>query len=131
MKPATVIGIVLILLGIVGFAVGGFSFHHAKKDVDREVTLNQSFHFEIYRACGSSVLIPMIESLWLQSGPCIRVAIYAFSDAGEVDTAHYHRSIVKAIAAQDAQAPREALVADISRPFAFLRNKLQAEAKKD
>ncbi len=41
-----------------------------KKDVDREVTLNQSFHFEIYRACGSAVLIPMIESLWLQSGPC-------------------------------------------------------------
>lgn len=101
----------------------------AKKDVDREVTLNQSFHFEIYRACGSSVLIPMIESLWLQSGPCIRVAIYAFSEAGEVDTAHYHRSIVAALAAQDGQAAREALVADISRPFAFLRNKMQAETE--
>ena len=34
MKPATLIGVVLILLGIVGFAVGGFSFHHEKKDVD-------------------------------------------------------------------------------------------------
>ena len=34
MKPATVIGVVLILLGIIGFAVGGFSFHHEKKDVD-------------------------------------------------------------------------------------------------
>jgi len=101
----------------------------AKKDVDREVTLNQSFHFEIYRACGSSVLIPMIESLWLQSGPCIRVAIYAFSEAGEVDTAHYHRSIVAALAAQDGQAARDALVADISRPFAFLRNKMQAETQ--
>jgi hypothetical protein len=33
-KPATIIGIVLILLGIVGFAVGGFSFHHEKKDVN-------------------------------------------------------------------------------------------------
>jgi DNA-binding GntR family transcriptional regulator len=99
-----------------------------KKDVDREVTLNQSFHFEIYRACGSAVLIPMIESLWLQSGPCIRVAIYAFSEAGEVDTAHYHRSIVAALAAQDGAAARAALVADISRPFAFLSNKLQADA---
>lgn len=99
-----------------------------KKDVDREVTLNQTFHFEIYRACGSAVLIPMIESLWLQSGPCIRVAIYAFSEAGEVDTAHYHRSIVAALAAQDADAARAALVADISRPFTFLRNKLQADA---
>ncbi|MDE1995108.1 MAG: GntR family transcriptional regulator [Rhizobiaceae bacterium] len=99
-----------------------------KKDVDREVTLNQSFHFEIYRACGSAVLIPMIESLWLQSGPCIRVAIYAFSEAGEVDTAHYHRSIVAALSRQDPEAAREALVADISRPFNFLRNKLQSEA---
>ena len=34
MKPATVIGVVLILLGIIGFMVGGFSFHHEKKDVD-------------------------------------------------------------------------------------------------
>ncbi|WFS00196.1 GntR family transcriptional regulator [Rhizobium tumorigenes] len=99
-----------------------------KKDVDREVTLNQTFHFEIYRACGSAVLIPMIESLWLQSGPCIRVAIYAFSEAGEVDTAHYHRSIVAALAVQDADAARAALVADISRPFTFLRNKLQTDA---
>jgi hypothetical protein len=34
MKPATVIGGILILLGIVGFAIGGFSFTHEKKDVD-------------------------------------------------------------------------------------------------
>ena len=34
MKPATLIGIVLIVIGIIGFAVGGFSFTHEKKDVD-------------------------------------------------------------------------------------------------
>ena len=34
MKPATVIGGILILLGVVGFALGGFSFTHEKKDVD-------------------------------------------------------------------------------------------------
>jgi DNA-binding GntR family transcriptional regulator len=100
------------------------------KDVDREATLNQSFHFEIYRACGSAVLLPMIESLWLQSGPCIRVAIYAFSEAQEVDTAHFHRGMVAALAAQDATAAREALVADISRPFAFLRRKLQSDVER-
>ena len=99
------------------------------KDVEREVTLNQDFHFEIYRACGSAVLLPMIESLWLQSGPCIRVAIYAFSEANEVDTAHYHRGIVAALAAGDAEAARAALVADISRPFAYLRKKLNSEAQ--
>jgi hypothetical protein len=34
MKAATVVGIVLIILGIVGFAMGGVSFTHEKKDVD-------------------------------------------------------------------------------------------------
>ena len=34
MKTATIVGILLIILGIVGFAVGGVSFTHEKKDVD-------------------------------------------------------------------------------------------------
>lgn len=34
MKPATIIGMLLILLGIIGFATGGISFTHQKKDVD-------------------------------------------------------------------------------------------------
>ena len=34
MKPATIIGIVLIILGIIGFATGGISSTHQKKDVD-------------------------------------------------------------------------------------------------
>lgn len=34
MKAVTVVGIVLIILGIVGFALGGVSFTHQKKDVD-------------------------------------------------------------------------------------------------
>lgn len=34
MKPATIIGFLLIILGIIGFAVGGVSFTHTKKDVD-------------------------------------------------------------------------------------------------
>ena len=34
MKPVTIIGIALILLGVVGFALGGFSFTHEKKVVD-------------------------------------------------------------------------------------------------
>jgi hypothetical protein len=32
MKPATIVGIVLIIIGIVGFAIGGFSFTHEKQD---------------------------------------------------------------------------------------------------
>ena len=34
MKAATIVGILLIVVGIIGFAAGGFSFTHEKKDVD-------------------------------------------------------------------------------------------------
>ena len=34
MKPIMGIGIILIIVGIVGFALGGFSFTHEKKVVD-------------------------------------------------------------------------------------------------
>jgi len=34
MKAATLVGILLIVLGIAGFAMGGISFTHEKKDVD-------------------------------------------------------------------------------------------------
>jgi len=34
MKVATVVGILLIVVGIVGFALGGISFTHEKKDID-------------------------------------------------------------------------------------------------
>jgi uncharacterized membrane protein YidH (DUF202 family) len=34
MKAATIIGILLIVLGIVGYATGGISFTHEKKVVD-------------------------------------------------------------------------------------------------
>lgn len=95
--------------------------------IDNEATLNHAFHFEIYRACGSTVLIPMIESLWLQSGPFTRAAIYAFSEAGAQDAARFHHDILTALELGDGAAARAALVADISRPFAYLRDKLSKE----
>lgn len=34
MKAATVVGILLIVVAVAGFAMGGISFTHEKKDVD-------------------------------------------------------------------------------------------------
>jgi len=34
LKPATVIGILLIIVGIAGFAFGGFHYTHRKHDAD-------------------------------------------------------------------------------------------------
>ena len=42
MKAATLVGILLIILGIAGFAMGGVSFTHEKKDVDLEAPYHQA-----------------------------------------------------------------------------------------
>jgi hypothetical protein len=34
MKASTIVGILLIIVGIIGFAIGGISFSHQKKDLD-------------------------------------------------------------------------------------------------
>jgi uncharacterized membrane protein YidH (DUF202 family) len=34
LKAATIVGIVLIVVGIIGFAAGGFHFTREKKDID-------------------------------------------------------------------------------------------------
>ena len=34
MKPAAIVGVLLIILGIVGLALGGFSFTHKEKVLD-------------------------------------------------------------------------------------------------
>ena len=34
MKPAAIVGLILIVLGVVGFALGGFSFSHKEKVLD-------------------------------------------------------------------------------------------------
>ena len=34
MKAATIVGILLIVLGVIGFAVGGITFTHQKRDVN-------------------------------------------------------------------------------------------------
>jgi DNA-binding GntR family transcriptional regulator len=89
-------------------------------DIGRELDLNQAFHFAIYRAAASAVLLPMIESLWLQSGPCTRAGAEAFAASGESDTALFHHRILESLRKRDAGAARRALTADISRPFALL-----------
>ena len=99
------------------------------RNVDVEVRLNQAFHFAIYENCGSPTLLPIIESLWLQSGPCTRFAIAAASATGDVDAERFHRRITEALVARDPSKVRELIIADITRSFGILREKLQSESK--
>src|ERR1700721_1102528 len=77
---------------------------------------NRAFHFAIYRQSGSTVLLPIIESLWLQFGPYLREASELF-DGGDGRGTNFHLEMLDALSRGDAVAARRALEADIGRAF--------------
>jgi DNA-binding GntR family transcriptional regulator len=87
--------------------------------------LNHAFHFTLYRAAGSQVLIPIIESLWLQSGPYLRASARLFDEVADGSATHFHREIVEAVTRRDTVAAQAALKADIGRAFDILRRHLE------
>jgi DNA-binding GntR family transcriptional regulator len=82
----------------------------ANGDVEGYMAANRRFHFEIYTAAPSSVLLPMVESLWIQFGPFMR-AVYGRVGTAILDDQHVRA--VAAIEARDEQELREAIRADI------------------
>jgi DNA-binding GntR family transcriptional regulator len=83
---------------------------------DVSVAQNQAFHFGLYRLSGSTVLPPIIESLWLQVGPYIRRAAEYF-DAREGRGAEFHLVAIEALKRRDVAALRAAIESDINRSF--------------
>jgi DNA-binding GntR family transcriptional regulator len=77
---------------------------------------NRAFHFTIYRQSKSKVLLPIIESLWLQFGPYLRVASERF-DGREGRGTNFHVEMVDALTRADGKAARAALESDIGRAF--------------
>jgi DNA-binding GntR family transcriptional regulator len=42
-----------------------------KRDIHSSLRVNQQFHFTLYTAAQARILVPLIESLWLQCGPAL------------------------------------------------------------
>jgi DNA-binding GntR family transcriptional regulator len=72
---------------------------------------NFAFHFNIYRANGRATLNRLIETLWLQFGPFMRVVYGRYGTANLIDQ---HRRALAAIEASDASALRAAIAGDIA-----------------
>ncbi len=90
---------------------------------------NQEFHFLIYRASGSTVLPYLIENLWLQYGPYLRLVCKnmdapAMSPLRSHET-DYHHDIVASLESGDPAATRAAIEKDICRTVGLLRNLLK------
>ncbi|MBU4528117.1 MAG: GntR family transcriptional regulator [Hoeflea sp.] len=83
-------------------------------------TLNHAFHFQLYHAAGSSVLMPIIESLWMQAGPYVRAAAKLHRPLTDRAATLHHRGILSAVAAGDRALVASELKADINQAFAIL-----------
>ena len=84
----------------------------ARDDTDASLLLarNKDFHFRLYRASGSEVLLPMIEGLWMQIGPFMRLS---FSIKKTRWNGAQHVALLDALRRQDVPAVRDAVHRDI------------------
>lgn len=80
-------------------------------DVIGYMEKNFEFHFALYRANNRPTLNRLIETLWLQFGPFMRVVYGRYGTANLVDQ---HRVALDAIEAGDADALRRAIAGDIA-----------------
>ena len=71
---------------------------------------NHAFHFTLYNAQPGRTMTQLIETMWLQFGPFMRVVYERLSKAPLNDQ---HQAAITAIAAKDAAALRCAIGADI------------------
>jgi len=83
---------------------------HAAGDREGVTTFNQEFHRHLYESNPNQVVMPLVESVWLQLGPFTRLALSKLSDFYHVDR---HSEALAALRKQDPLALRIALEADI------------------
>ncbi len=89
----------------------------ASGDVTRMLEANRSFHFAVYAAARSPVLLNLIESLWLRYGPFMRaLSLYMaprMAQGTHEPFVQGHHEIVAALRAADGAAVRVAVQRDI------------------
>lgn len=92
----------------------------AIKDDDAEayMSANYRFHFALYSASPRATLVQLIETVWLQFGPFMRVV---HGRVGNENLYDNHKAAIAAIVAKDAAALREAIARDIADGMDLIR----------
>jgi DNA-binding GntR family transcriptional regulator len=87
---------------------------------------NQELHFTLYQAARMPVALQMIESLWLQAGPLLNLALSEFGFRTGQD---HHRDLLDALAKRNIRAARAALESDITDAAGIIRAFLASRAE--
>jgi DNA-binding GntR family transcriptional regulator len=78
---------------------------------------NQEFHFTLYEAANSEVLLPLIEPLWLMAGPIMYFSLISPDMPWDASA---HNDVLAALKSHDAAGARRAIERDIRNTAAYL-----------
>jgi DNA-binding GntR family transcriptional regulator len=93
----------------------------AAPDLPLAVELNKNFHFDVYAAAQSPVMLEIIRALWLKAGPVINLDLRGNPDRlAKGDAIRFHADVLRAINAGDADAARAGIAADIAGAADFI-----------
>jgi DNA-binding GntR family transcriptional regulator len=81
-----------------------------KRDVLGALAANQKFHFTLYEAAESTVLMPLVESLWLQSGPTMYCSFLAPDMPWDASA---HSEVLEGLRKKNPAAVQRAIARDI------------------
>jgi len=95
-----------------------------RKDYKRVLVENEEFHFAIYRASNVSMLVEMIQQVWLKLGPSLNLLYpsYNISRKG----VNHHIDAIRALRAADAVGVRRAIEDDLKDGAIELERAVQA-----
>jgi DNA-binding GntR family transcriptional regulator len=94
---------------------------HAVPDLPRAVELNKTFHFAVYEAAHSPILVEIIRALWLKAGPVINLDLRANPERlAKGDAIRFHVDVRNAIAAGNEAEARQGIAADIGGAADFI-----------
>jgi DNA-binding GntR family transcriptional regulator len=80
-------------------------------DVKQYLAANHRFHFGLYQAADSAVIMPIVESLWMQVGPFLNAVFTREGIAGARDN---HLEVLKALRRGDTVAVGNAIRRDLA-----------------
>ncbi len=89
---------------------------------------NYQFHFTVYRAARSPLLIPMIERLWLRAGPYLNALRTEVTLGVGLDA---HDQVLDALARSDPEAARHAVESEISEAAGVMVRALIANPERE
>lgn len=88
---------------------------------------NLEFHFTVYGAARSPLMIPVIESLWLRVGPCLNVMRTETTLGLGLD---HHDDVLDALARADGAAARRAVERELSEAAEIMARSMTSESER-